>query len=667
MTKLKKLVKQNSLLTSKKAKNIYIFIFFVSILFLIYGFAITPEKYNIGIGQIAPSTIVATKDVVDTVATEHARMEVANSIEPSYISVESVSDEVLEKLNKIIDEINQVQKFGRDIVTKEDSLDVEFFNFSQENIDDAKKMLLNVRLSDYQLRTLLNTTNEQIDSVSSDLRKAVQNTLKSAIREGRVQETISYLQQIIGYKTDINLLQNVVTPVLNACIKPNLIIDKDSTNAAREAAMEKVEPIVYQKGQNIVLEGNRINKNQYETIKSLGLLDDKTVDVFMYIATLIFIIVTVALIIIMMRVLKPRMIMSKNEVNILLICLCITSFFIVVARYINIYVAPILLAPFLITILLGSRAAFIGNSAIAILNVILLASTSNGTIEDIFILILIGLINGSIAISLLYKKQSRQRTIFAGIIASAANFIVVVLIGVFTHAVLDSVIVNALWSALGGAVALLLSLALEPILETMFNFPTENKLLELITPEQPLIRRLLLEAPGTYHHSIIVANLAESAAEKIGANTLIARCGAYYHDIGKLTAPNYFTENQIGDNPHAKEDAYKSAQIVISHTSNGYKLAKKYKLPEVILDIIQSHHGNSVAMYFYHEAVEASSCDEVDISKFRYPGPKPVSKEASIVMLADTIEAAVRSMKDHSQEAINEFILKLVTAKIKDT
>jgi putative nucleotidyltransferase with HDIG domain len=218
----------------------------------------------------------------------------------------------------------------------------------------------------------------------------------------------------------------------------------------------------------------------------------------------------------------------------------------------------------------------------------------------------------------------------------------------------------------GGVISGLIAVGFQPVFEAAFNLATPSKLLELANPNQPLLRRLLIEAPGTYHHAIIVANLSEAAAEKIGANPLLARTGAYFHDIGKLKRPLYFKENQRGENPHDHTDAYVSAAIVTSHTADGLALAQKHHLPPEIQRIIVEHHGDTPVMYFYHKALQQADGKPVDIKDFRYGGNRPTTKESAIVMLADTIEAAVRSMPDPTPQAIQRFIERLVRGKIED-
>ena len=239
-------------------------------------------------------------------------------------------------------------------------------------------------------------------------------------------------------------------------------------------------------------------------------------------------------------------------------------------------------------------------------------------------------------------------------------------IKLLTSAETLNMIQTGVWALTGSLLSGALAVALQPAFEGVFHLATPSRLLEITNPNQPLMKRLMLEAPGTYHHSIIVANLAEAAADKIGANAYLARAGAYYHDIGKLKRPGYFSENQHGSNPHEKSDPYVSAAILTSHTKDGALMAQKEHLPPEIQDIILQHHGVTPVMFFYHKALQMSDGRHVDINDFRYAGPKPRTREASIVMMADSIEAAIRSMKDPTPKAIDQYIERLIRGKLED-
>jgi putative nucleotidyltransferase with HDIG domain len=204
------------------------------------------------------------------------------------------------------------------------------------------------------------------------------------------------------------------------------------------------------------------------------------------------------------------------------------------------------------------------------------------------------------------------------------------------------------------------------LLGVLFSMVTPVQLMELSRPTHPLLRQLLLKAPGTYHHTLIVSNMAERAAEAIGADAQLARVGAYYHDVGKTIRPYFFAENRSeGQDPHARLDAYTSAQIIIAHVRDGVELARKYRLPQRIIDFVPEHHGTLRASYFYHQAVQqAGGAHAVDASQFTYPGPRPRSRETAITMLADSAEATVRAKHPDSSEEIARIVHETIQARV---
>jgi len=228
------------------------------------------------------------------------------------------------------------------------------------------------------------------------------------------------------------------------------------------------------------------------------------------------------------------------------------------------------------------------------------------------------------------------------------------------------------WAELGAAVvvngglSVSLTLAGFYLLGHLFDLTTTLRLMELARPTHPLLRQLLLKAPGTYHHSILVSNMTEQAAERIGADPLLARVGAFYHDIGKTARPYFFVDNQAdGVNAHERLDPQTSAEIIISHVKDGLDMAKKYRLPSAVRDFIPQHQGTGLVTFFYHKACEeAGDPEDVDESKFRYPGPKPQTRESGILMLADSCEAAVRAARPTSREEIEDIVRKVTDAKI---
>ena len=230
----------------------------------------------------------------------------------------------------------------------------------------------------------------------------------------------------------------------------------------------------------------------------------------------------------------------------------------------------------------------------------------------------------------------------------------------------SNIMLHSYLGLLNGLICSISAIGLLPYFESVFGITSAIRLLELTNPNHPLLRRLLMETPGTYHHSIMVGNLAEAAADAVGADGLLARVGATFHDIGKVKRPIFFVENQLGaDNPHDKIAPSLSTLIITAHVKDGLELAKEHKLPPVITSFITEHHGTDLVKYFYHRALETNE-GTVKESDFRYPGPKPQTKETAIVSLADAVEAAVRSLSKPTPGKIEGLVRKIIRDRLDD-
>jgi len=458
-------------------------------------------------------------------------------------------------------------------------------------------------------------------------------------------------------------------PVLNACIKANMVIDQEATDAAREAAREAVEPVVYKQGQNIVVRGEgRITANQLAMLSTLGLLSSGEVDMNIYSGSALLVVLVMVGMLLLLRWYPHSHVMNDTDRLLLMFTVFLVSLALcVLARLINAYLVTIVLCALLMTALLGLAPGVICTAALSVLVAALAAGGSEEYTEKAVVILITGLLSGTASALMMNHRGSRLWVLVSGLCGCAVNFAAIMAIGLMTNNELTRSLTNSLWLMGGTLIGTLLCIGLQPLLEMIFNLPTPMKLMELSNPNQPLLRRLLLEAPGTYHHVTIVASLAEAAAEAIGANPLLARVGGYYHDIGKLKRPSYFTENQLGGvNAHDHTDPYVSAAIITSHTRDGVALAKAYRLPDAVQNIIAEHHGNTPVWFFYHKALQMADGNPVDINTFRYDGHPPTTKESAIVMICDTIEAAVRTMKNPTTEGIEEFIVKLVRGKLED-
>lgn len=626
---------------------------------------ITPQRYHLEVGDIAFQSITASRDVVDIVTTQQLREEAAVAVEPSYLFKDGVTDAVAEEVAGLFAQMRDVQEYAKGIAALDESTP-SAIRFSADQIAEARTRLTGLSLYDYQMQTLLRSTPEALNDLETTLTAAVKNTMSSTVREGHESEAISSVLQVVGYKTETSLLQNVASPLLRTALHANMVIDEETTALARQRASEAVEPVIYKQGQNIVLSGEQVNANQLEMLRSLGLLDDDSADLTIYVGAFMIVLAVLVTLGFLLRIFAGDALNCFRKYTVMAVTMVITMGACAALIPVNVYLAPIQLTAMMMVVLLGSRVSFLSNIAIVLMVSAMATGSTSASNTDVVCFMLANLLSGAVTCLMLRRKPQRLRVLICGACAAAVHLFVMLAAGLLTNTDINRVFSNALWSMLGAMISAVCTLGLEPVMESLFSIPTASKLLELSNPNQPLMRRLLLEAPGTYHHSIIVANLAEAAAEAINANPLLARAGAYYHDIGKLKRPLYFKENQMGENPHDHTDPYVSAAIVTSHTLDGVALAQQHHLPEEIQQIIAQHHGDTPTMFFYHKAVQLSEGKPVDVKRFRYEGERPTGKEAAIVMLADTVEAAVRSMKDPTPESIRENIEKLVRGKLED-
>ena len=656
-------------LQTKTAKSVYVLLSGALILIILFSIAITPERYHLQVGDIAYKTITASKDVVDETATARQREEAASLVEPTYLHMEGVADDVVQNLSAILIQVNAVQQYGLSTLEQyapDDAKSQRAYVFNSAELEYASSLVPSLSLASYQLDTLLRASDEDMQNLNANITSAVENTMNTTVREGYVSEAIQYLQQIIGYKTDIDLLQNVVTPILRKVIQPNMVIDQEATEALRQEARDAVDPVVYKQGQNIIVARERVTASQLEMLRSLGLLDDENFDLISYIGGGLIVLLAMGVLVIILLLFGKEYFVNPMKLAIMMMVLIIAFGACIGGKLINISAPPILLGAMMVTSLLGMAYGIAANISLAIIVSSLILGGDSTFSAEMVNLLLPALISGFMVISIIKHKPSRQQILIAGAAAAVLNMAIILSISFMTNTSIADGFNSALWSAAGAVVASLLCIGLDLIFETSFQLATPGKLLELSNPNHPLLRRLLLEAPGTYHHSIIVANLAESAAEAIGANPLLARVGAYFHDIGKMKRPIYFKENQFGEDPHQMTNPFVSAAILIAHTTDGLALAQNYRLPQEIQDIIAEHHGDTAVVYFYQKAMEESDDQLVDIDDFRYDGRRPHTKESAIIMLADTVEAAVRSMPDPTPKSIRANIEKLVSNKIQD-
>lgn len=352
-----------------------------------------------------------------------------------------------------------------------------------------------------------------------------------------------------------------------------------------------------------------------------------------------------------------------NDLKMLIMVNILSLLAIFMARTIGIistFLIPLTFVPMIVSLLVGKKVSLV----ISTINCVLISVAVQFSL-DITVLAVVNAVVGSI---ILKKMQQRMDILFSCLYMTVINVILTFSMGFLISDNMADVVEKAVYIGISTIISGILVIGFLPLFEGVFNIVTTIKLLELSNPNNPLLKRLLMEAPGSYHHSLLVGNLAEVAAEEVGGNPLLARVAAYYHDIGKIRRPYFFKENQLGkDNPHSKLTPSLSALIIISHVKDGIEMAREYKLPKIIIDAIQQHHGTSLVKYFYVTMKNSSEKPEdVKEDDFRYPGPIPETKESGIIMLADGVEAAVRSINDPTEDKIEKMVNNIIKDRLDE-
>ena len=527
--------------------------------------------------------------------------------------------------------------------------------------------------------------------------------------EGRhnLPEARSLDDALVTLRVRINKLSRksdttrILFDIFREGLKPNLIYSEEGTTRAINRAIGLLEPelVLFEEGDTLIEPGAMVTPSDIERIakyrsveverRGNSLVFNK---LFIERLTLTAILIIVAFVYIkegLSEVHKRNRAIAITAVSILLNLLIIRiimeigeSAFADTRPSLSMlpYVAPYALAPILVAVLVGGAPAVLS----ALIVSVIFGIIQNNSVEFILIAFLSGVIGGYISNNIRKRSKLVRAGLIAGITAGLAGAAIGLLSGFSLSLIGQQTIVALMVGLLTGVLAV----GLLPIFEQLFKITTEITLLELTDFNHPLLRRMQIEAPGTYHHSLMVANLSENAAAAIGASPLLCRVCCLFHDIGKLVKPEYFTENQRDrSNPHDEKNPSMSALVIKAHVKEGVEMARKEKLPRVITDVIRQHHGTTLIQYFYHQAQEKEkqsntslsqaekvtdkkdreeSAKKVDESTYRYDGPKPEFKESAIIFFADSVEAASRSLRKVSQPNVEELIDKIFKNRIED-
>jgi putative nucleotidyltransferase with HDIG domain len=501
------------------------------------------------------------------------------------------------------------------------------------------------------------------NQVISETLYVLDQAMRDEIREGALEGAYTKLPSRVSLVLSPEQA-DLVTEWAKSFLAPNSYYNAAKTNAARQAARDSVG-VVYrtiESGQAVVRAGEVITPETFEALRELGYLQPQD----NYQETVAAVIFSAFLIVISALYLarfaphtfrEPRVLLL---LSFLLIGTALGTKIIVPGRSVIPYLFPFAAAGMLSAAVLDAEVG-IGVAMIVALAVGYLA---NGALE----LTIFALVGGMVAVLTLRQRDRVTAFVISGTYVALANAAVVLIFAIpGRNDDLANLTRQTLAAAGSGALTGLIALGSQFILGKMAGVTTGLELVELSRPTHPLLQKLLREAPGTYHHSLIISNLAEQAAQRIGADALLLRVGAYYHDVGKTMNPQFYVENQFdGVNPHDNLEPRASAAILFQHVLDGLALTKRYGVSKRVRDLIPQHHGTTLSAYFYDKALKQANGDLVDIDAFRYPGPKPQTREAAIIMLADGVEATARADRPTSPEQIHAIIDRIVDQRIHE-
>ena len=666
------------------AEGFYRFLTFFISFFIIVGMLSHDRddyewKVPVKLGEPAPRDVYApfTFSYVDEDQSQNYKREASRHVSMHYKVDLNINASVLSEFDAISAVIGTVLKsegkvdLNQDVrlllgeATLKDLLSVDDWETFRE--------ICRVHLSSLLADGLM-SFNQKVDLIDSDQR------MITVVKENSAEDkSILDLKTISEARDDIYRISMEQFPksrrkraafsdFVSVFLKENLVYDDEGTDKARQEAFMRAPMIqeTVQKNEIIVRKGKIITYSDLQRFKQIE--EEITskrvaVDIIGFgIIVLFFMIILAAY----LYYFETVFYFSLKDIILINAVICfnlILNKFILAAVNADfaIYLIPSSMAALLAAILIKPRLGFCISIGMAIIT---------GVMTDYNGLIMIStLLTSLMGVYMLLDVRRRSQFFVVGALVGLVNFLTIAAFLVLQEMTVYEAFNKALYALGNGGIVIVLLFPLVWLFEKFFDKTTSISLLELSDLNHPLLKRLIIEAPGTYHHSLVVSNLAESAAESIGANSLLARVGSYYHDIGKIEKAAYFTENQTGKdkNFHDNLSPRMSYFIIMNHVKDGAVLARKHKLKNVIIDFIQQHHGSSVVYFFYKKALDELKGDEkLDISDFRYPGPKPQTKEIAITLLADSVEAASRTLSEPTPASLRGLVEKVINDKFLD-
>ncbi len=645
--------------------------------------SLTPKRYEVSEGSVSSDTITAPRMVENTVMTEALQQAARNNVEPVYSVDTDLADTLISGAQSFFSAVKSYRNAAEEVraatvptQTGEDGVEYQLDDTREWDevisSNDLLAMLvkLPVSITDTSLGyAILEADDTDIDELQEFVLTTLQSELRSGVSEDDLSSTLSEIERDLKLSTFSVWLKSLGETVYEAYLQPTNVINSVETTRAQEKAAAEVETVYIARGATIVEKGQTVTADQMDLLLSLDLVKGAEATSHLAPGAIAYLLCIYLLFMFYLLAFERETFCSSKKMTILALVLCITVLLEWLCYLVDPRITPAVFGVLLTCLLLSKEVAQAVNVALA-MSLALLAGGSGSTLfgSDSILSMASMLAAGQATILVAERSQKRGSLIAAGATGGLAGAAVVAAGGAILEYSWNSIIIYA---GLTMAAALILSVfcvGMLSVWENVFDIVTPARLHELANTNHPLLKRMMTSAPGTYHHSMMTASLAEGAAESIGANALLARTGAMYHDVGKLRRPEYFRENQNGVNIHDSLSPEESAGYIIAHKKDAEAYLARYRMPSAIRKIANEHHGTTLVAYFYYKAKQMQEQDGEPVIErlFRYQGNLPSSKESAIVMLADSCEAAVRSLNEPSREEVAQMVRKIVQGKMDD-
>ncbi|UFU01386.1 HD family phosphohydrolase [Radiobacillus kanasensis] len=624
------------------------------------------ETYDMERFSTAKEAIRSPITIENVQETERRTREAVQAVEDRYDISSEITQERIQYVHELFDAIQTLE--ATDPESKE-----EIPKTVPEKAQYISQILspeLSEAVDKESIVALLGASENERSLAKELLTTSLYDVLNAGVRTENLENAVDNINQSLRYSSLKPGLKNALYDISKFAVVENSFFDVETTMEAQKQAASNVEPVMIRAGEVIVREGQTITNEIYEKLSLVGLLNNER-NVFPIIGLLLLITLICATISYELHTYSKKDNLNPGRI---LAVVIIAVFMVTVMKVVSIYntsmyqfflLVPAATGAMLIKVLLNERVAIVLSSLFALMGSLIF----NGEIPGAFnmeagIYIFFSQVVGSI---LIRNLQDKTAILKAAIGITVVNEIVILmfLFLSFESYTIPEILIQSGFGVASAFLSVILTMGMIPYFEAGLGILSESKLLTLANPNHPLLRKILTEAPGTYHHSVMVANLSETACEAIGANGLLARVAAYYHDLGKTERPHYFIENQMGiQNPHDLLEPIQSAEIIIRHPYDGAMLLKKHKLPKEIIDIAEQHHGTTLLKYFYYKAKDKYK--DIEESNYRYAGPKPQTKEAAVICICDSVEAAVRSLQEPTMKKIEEIVYSIIQDRLND-